>query len=46
MVNETPGIWGVTVFKDEIVNFSKNGDTFAIKESRGVKVQIMKTLIS
>ena len=26
------------VFKDEIVKFSKHCDTFAIKESRGVKV--------
>ena len=34
------------IFKDEIVKFSKNGDTFAIKESGGVKVQIMETLIS
>ena len=33
-------------FKDEIVKFSKHCDTFAIKESRGVKVQIMETLIS
>ena len=31
---------------DEIVKFSKNGVTFAIKESEGVKVQIMETLIS
>ena len=30
------------VFKDEIVKFSKNCDTFAIKESGGVKVQIME----
>ena len=34
------------VFLDEIVKFSKNGDTFSIKESGGVKVQIMETLIS
>ena len=34
------------VFKDEIVKFSKNCGTFAIKESGGVKVQIMETLIS
>ena len=34
------------LFKDEIVNFSKNSDTFAIKENGGVKVQIMETLIS
>ena len=34
------------VFKDEIVKFSKNGGTFAIKESGGLKVQIMVTLIS
>ena len=30
------------VFKDEIVKFSKHCDTFSIKESRGVKVQIME----
>ena len=30
------------VFKDEIVKFSKNYDTCAIKESGGVKVQIME----
>ena len=30
------------VFKDEIIKFSKYCDTFAIKESRGVKVQIME----
>ena len=30
------------VFKDEIVKFSKHCDTFAIKESGGVKVQIME----
>ena len=29
-------------FKGEIVKFSKNVDTFAIKESAGVKVQIME----
>ena len=29
------------VFKGEIVKFSKNCDTFAIKEIGGVKVQIM-----
>ena len=29
------------VFKDEIVKFSKHYDTFAIKKSGGVKVQIM-----
>ena len=29
-------------FKDEIVKFSKHYDTFAIKESEGMKVQIMK----
>ena len=29
------------VFKGEIVKFSKSWSTFAIKESRGVKVQIM-----
>ena len=34
------------VFKDEIVKFSKNGGTFEIKESEGVKVQIMETLIN
>ena len=34
------------VFKDEIVKFSNNCGTFAIKESEGVKVQIMETLIS
>ena len=34
------------VFKDEIVKFSKNCDTFPIKESGGVEVQIMETLIS
>ena len=34
------------VFKDEIVKFLKNCCTFAIKESGGVKVQIMETLIS
>ena len=34
------------VFKDEIVKFSKNCGTFAIKESGGVKLQIMETLIS
>ena len=30
------------VFKDEIVNFLKNCGTCAIKESGGVKVQIME----
>ena len=30
------------VFKGQIVMFSKNCGTFAIKESGGVKVQIMK----
>ena len=30
------------VFKDEIVKFSKNCGTFAIKESGGVKAQIME----
>ena len=30
---------------DEIVKFSKNGRIFAIKESGGLKVQIMETLI-
>ena len=30
------------VFKGEIIKFSKNYDTFAIKESGGVKVQIME----
>ena len=30
------------VFKDEIIKFSKSCYTFAIKESRGVKVQIME----
>ena len=34
------------VFKDGIVKFSKNCDTFAIKESGWVKVQIMEILIS
>ena len=29
------------VFKGEIIKFSKNYGTFAIKESGGVKVQIM-----
>ena len=29
------------VFKDEIIKFSKHCDTFTIKESEGVKVQIM-----
>ena len=33
--------WKV-VFKGEIIKFSKNCGTFAIKESGGVKVQIMK----
>ena len=33
------------VFKGEIVKFSKNSDTFAIKESGGVKVQIMEKKI-
>ena len=31
-----------SVFKDEIVKFSKHCDTFAIKESGGVKIQIME----
>ena len=30
------------VFKDEIEKFSKNCGTFSIKESGGVKVQIME----
>ena len=30
------------VFKDEIIKFSKHCDTCAIKESGGVKVQIME----
>ena len=30
------------VFKGEIINFSKNYDTFTIKESGGVKVHIME----
>ena len=30
------------VFKGEIVKFSKNCDAFVIKESGGVKVQIME----
>ena len=30
------------IFKDEIEKFSKNCGTFAIKESGGVKVQIME----
>ena len=34
------------VFKDEIVKFSRHCGTFAIKESGGVKVQLMGTLIS
>ena len=34
------------IFKDEIVKISKNGDTFVITESGGVKVQIMETIIS
>ena len=33
--------WKV-VFKGEIIKFSKNCGTFAIKESGGVKVQIME----
>ena len=33
-------------FKDEIVKFSKNCGTFAIKKSGGVKVQIMEALTS
>ena len=33
--------WKV-VFKGEIIKFSKNCDTFAIKESGGVKVQFME----
>ena len=31
-------------FKDEIVKFSKNCGTFTIKESGGVKVQIMEKI--
>ena len=31
-----------SVLKSEIIKFSKNCDTFSIKESGGVKVQIMK----
>ena len=30
------------VFKDEIIKFLKHCDTFAVKESGGVKVQIME----
>ena len=30
------------VFKGEMIKFSKNCGTFAIKESEGVKVQIME----
>ena len=30
------------VFKGKIIKFSKNCGTFTIKESEGVKVQIMK----
>ena len=30
------------VFKDGIIKFSKHCDTFSIKESGGVKVQIME----
>ena len=30
------------VFKGEIIKFSKNYGTFAIKESEGVKVQIIE----
>ena len=30
------------IFKDEIIKFSKHSGTFAIKESRGVKVQNME----
>ena len=30
------------VFKDEIIKFSKRCGTFSIKESGGVKVQIME----
>ena len=30
------------VFKSEMIKFSKNCGTFAIKESEGVKVQIME----
>ena len=33
--------WKV-VFKGEIIKFSKNCDNFVIKESGGVKVQIME----
>ena len=32
------------VFKGEIIKFSNNYDTFAIKESGGVKVQIMEKI--
>ena len=34
------------VFMNEIVKFSKYCGTFEIKESGGVKVQIIETLIS
>ena len=30
------------VFKGEIIKFSKNCDTFVIKESKGVEVQILE----
>ena len=36
------GVFFKVVFKDEIIKFSKHCVTFAIKESRGVKVQIME----
>ena len=36
------GVFFKVVFKDEIVKFSKNCSTCAIKESGGVKVQIME----
>ena len=36
------GVFFKVVFKDEIIVFSKHCDTFSIKESGGVKVQIME----
>ena len=39
-------VFFTVVFKNEIVKFSKHCGTFAIKESGGVKVQSMETLIS
>ena len=36
------GVFFKVVFKEEIVKFSKNCGTCAIKESGGVKVQIME----